>query len=481
MKKLRELKKSIKVNTSFEKFLTEATTTPDEKYKVVVLSGKPEQDDKEYYHTAGRIKEEAEKLGHQVYVVYSDGAYIQWKDDVRTIHNSDDKKGFDITNTDTIVFVRESVRFKESWLDLISQLEKTSISRGHGLCLVNDRECVETCSDKYRTYVRLSDFGITQPKTILIPNQYNIEKAIDTLDKKYPIILKTLKGSKGVGVMYIESERSLAAVIQLLYQQDEYADLLIQEYIKTDYDVRVMVLDGKVLGAMRRDVATGDFRSNFSRGGKPSKFKLTDLEEEQTILAAKAVNGLWTAVDFIPSKDRKKLPPYILEVNYSPGTEGIEETLKKNIVKEVLQHFRKRRTRRRVPTQVGFFEVVKIKPFGDLVAKFDTGNNAKPVIHADPDDLKVDGDKVTFTCKGHTSTTKIVGKYTTVTGGGKETRLFVKLDLNFLGHKYKDIEFGLDDRSDVTGHVLLGRDIMQVLNVMVNPDRKYVVTTKKTL
>jgi hypothetical protein len=68
-----------------------------------------------------------------------------------------------------------------------------------------------------------------------------------------------------------------------------------------------------------------------------------------------------------------------------------------------------------------------------------------------------------------------------VTGGGKETRLFVKLDLNFLGHKYKDIEFGLDDRSDVTGHVLLGRDIMQVLNVMVNPDRKYVVTTKKTL
>jgi ribosomal protein S6--L-glutamate ligase len=76
---------------------------------------------------------------------------------------------------------------------------------------------------------------------------------------------------------------------------------------------------------MKRPVIEGDFRSNVSQGSEPENIKLTELEIEECLRAAKAVNGLWSAVDFIPSKNREKEPPYFLEVNSSPGTEGIED------------------------------------------------------------------------------------------------------------------------------------------------------------
>ena len=83
------------------------------------------------------------------------------------------------------------------------------------------------------------------------------------------MILKTSIGSTGVGVMFVESEKALVGIVQLLYREDRYIDILLQEYIKTDYDVRVIVLKGKVMGAMKRPIVKGDFRSNVSQGSEP--------------------------------------------------------------------------------------------------------------------------------------------------------------------------------------------------------------------
>ena len=196
--------------------------------------------------------------------------------------------------------------------------------------------------------------------------------------------MKTLRGSKGVGVLFIDSEKGLDSIVQLIHKQDEDADLLVQEYIKTDYDVRAHVLGGKVLAAMKRPVIEGDFRSNVSQGSKPQNIKLTELEIEETLKAAKAVGGYWTAVDFIPSKNREKEPPYFLEVNSSPGTEGIEDATGHEYCKRsyhiILQT-------EKIDIQYQLNVVLKkyltIKPFGDLVSKFDTGNSGMPVIHAD--------------------------------------------------------------------------------------------------
>jgi ribosomal protein S6--L-glutamate ligase len=455
-----------------EKFKSFITEEKKEKYRILVISAEP--DNNKMFHTAQRVTDEAEKLGHDVYVVKVEGASITY-DTGYKIFNANDKKGFEIGN-DTVAIVRGSVRLKKSYLDLLTQLEKI------GVCMVNSRETVEVSSDKYRTYVKLQDYGLNQPKTVLIPNVDTWEQALESLDSKFPIIMKTLEGSKGIGVLFIESERQIESLVQLLYNQNDDVDLLIQEYIKTDGDIRVIVLGGKIIASMKRDVVEGDFRSNVSQGAKVKEYPLTELEVEQSLLAAKAIDGSWTAVDFIPSKNPKKDPPYILEVNHSPGSEGIEKATGKNIVKEVIDFYANPDNRYSVPTQCGYFEIVNVKPFGDVVAKFDTGNGASAsTIHTDK--LKVKGKKITWSYSGKTITSKIQRVVKVDVGGlndYSEERYAVLLDFEFAGSNYKDVEFLLDDRED-RSPMLLNRALMRRMNVMVNPQRKYIITTKYVL
>jgi len=458
-----------KGNRTLEKFKSFITEAKEEKFRILVISAEPNNN--KLFHTSQRIVDESEKSGHDVYVVKVEGAIIIY-DNGYKIYNSDDKDGFEIDN-DTIAIVRGSVRLKKSYLDLLSRLEKI------GMCMVNSRETIEISSDKYRTYVKLQDFGLTQPKTVLIPNEKTWKQAVEALDTKFPIIMKTLEGSKGVGVLFIESERQIESLIQLLYSQNDDVDLLIQEYIKTDGDIRVIVLGGKIIASMKRDVIEDDFRSNVSQGAKVKEYDLTDVEIEHCLLAAKAIDGSWTAVDFIPSKNPKKDPPYILEVNHSPGTEGIEKATGKNIVKQVIDHYANPDNRYAVPTQCGWEEIVTIKPFGNLIAKFDTGNARYSVLHAE--DVKVKGKEITFTHGEKTITTKLVGDYVSITGGGKDERYLVELEFDFAGSSYGKITFGLDNRDDFNTDVLLNRKTMRMLNVMINPQRKYIVTTKFTL
>ena len=454
----------------FKEFISEANG--DQKYKLVIITDEPEK--AKTFHTADRLQEEAEKLGWKHYLYKLTGGYTSYEDGIFRLHNKEDEKGFVVSGTDTIAIIRGSVVRKDSWMDIISSLEK------HSVCVINSRQTINICTDKYRTALRLSDYGIRQPKTTLINDPEKSAVAFDKLDTKMPVIMKTLRGSKGVGVLFIESEKALDSIVQLIHKQDEDTDLLLQEYIKTDYDVRVLVLGGKVLATMKRPVIEGDFRSNVSQGSKPEKLKLTELEIEESLKAAKAVNGLWTAVDFIPSKNREKEPPFVIEVNSSPGTEGMEEASGQNISKEIIQFFADKKNWVKVPSECGFKEIVSIKPFGEIIAKFDTGNSGMPVIHADK--MKVNGKKITWSLLDKTITSDIIRQEEISVGGLRnhdETRYVIKLDVEFLGTMY-ETEFTLDDRENRTP-ILFDREFMSKVNVMVNPDRKYVVTTKYSL
>ena len=454
----------------FREFITEANG--NQKYKLVIITDEPEK--AKTFHTADRLQEEAEKLGWKHYLYKLTGGYTSYEDGIFRLHNKEDKKGFVVSGADTIAVIRGSVVRKDSWMDIISSLEK------HGVCVINNRETISICTDKYRTALRLSDYGIRQPKTTLVNDPEKSAIAFDKLDTQMPIIMKTLRGSKGVGVLFIESEKALDSIVQLIYKQDPDTDLLLQEYIKTDYDVRVLVLGNKVLATMKRPVIEGDFRSNVSQGSKPEKLKLTELEIEESLKAAKAVNGLWTAVDFIPSKNREKEPPFVIEVNSSPGTEGMEEASGQNISKEIIEFFADKKNWVKVPSECGYKEIVTIKPFGEIIAKFDTGNSGMPVIHADK--MKVNGKKVTWSLLDKTITSDIIRQEEISVGGLRnydETRYVIKLDVEFLGTIY-ETEFTLDDREDRTP-ILFDREFMSRVNVMVNPDRKYVVTTKYSL
>ena len=135
-----------------------------------------------------------------------------------------------------------------------------------------------------------------------------------------------------------------------------------------------------------------------------------------------------------------------------------------------------------VPSECGFLETVTVQPYGNIIAKFDTGNSASaPTIHADK--FKISGGNITWTLNGKTLTSKIKRKVKVDVGGLNdytEERYAILLDLEFTGTLYKGVEFLIDDRGDRTP-ILFNRQIMRMLKVSVNPERKYIITTKYNL
>jgi ribosomal protein S6--L-glutamate ligase len=444
----------------FKSFITEAKS---EKYRLLILSNKP--DNNQYFHTAQRLLDECKSLGIPAYVLFVETGKIV---DGRAFQ-ADDNEGFEISADDTVAIVRGSVASRDAWMDIVSQLEKI------GICCVNSRATIQMCADKYWTALRLADAGVPTPKTALLQSEETLQASLDIIGEEYPMILKTLRGSKGIGVIFIESRRQLSSLIQLLWKQDESTEILLQSYIKSDFDVRVIVLNGEIQAAMRRDVLKGDFRSNYSQGAKVKEYKLNDEEIAICLNADKAVNGVWTAVDFI--KDGKDT--FVLEVNSSPGTEGIEKASGKNIIKELLTHFQNRENWRYTALEIGRFELLHIEGVGDIVANFDTGNSARCIIHADKYDVK--GDTVTWKVQGKKYKHKLV-KMTKWERGALAAevieRPLVLMDITFNGTTYKDVKFALDDRSEKTTKCLMNQDFMKRSNVMVNPSRKFVVTDR---
>ena len=137
----------------FKSFITEEK---EDSYRIVVLS--VEHGDRSI--TSKRIKEEADKLNFPHYIISFIGSYLKYDNGTTTIHSKDDDKGFEI-NSSTIVFFRGTPS-KDSSLDLISEIERL------GVCCVNSRESISIAADKYRSYIRLRDYGLNQPKTVFL-------------------------------------------------------------------------------------------------------------------------------------------------------------------------------------------------------------------------------------------------------------------------------------------------------------------------
>ena len=417
--------------------------------------------------TSSKLYNLAKERGCEVYSVKVNGAYIERSDDgVITIHNQDDKKGFEL-DADTIVMVRGAVTAKDSYLDLISQIER------YGFPVVNSRECIEVCADKFRTYLRLQEIGMNQPKTVLVPNEdpETVDLAAERLDNDFPMVLKTLQGAKGVGVLLVETERSLQSTVSLVYKIDPNCDILLQEYIDMEYDVRVMINNKRIIGAMKRKKIIDDFRSNISQGAEAEEIELTDLEKETCLIAAKAVNGQWVGVDFIPADNRDKDQPYILEVNQSPGSQGISEAIGEEVCEIVIDDYFDRNIWKKSATECGVLESIEVD--GEtMTAKLDTGNSAAAcALHADEYEIK--GKVVHFTRNGKKFKKPLVRELTLLKPA--ETRPVVMCELNFLNTIYEQ-EVSLDQRGKIP--FLANRDFMNRANLMINPSRKFLLTNK---
>lgn len=301
----------------------------------------------------------AEKAGIEIYRVDFQGLHIErtkgktfihsygFEDDMIVLPNEKGElrvpkqKPIEVDPLHTILFARglgtQGMTNIQHWTDIIHEFEM------EGYLTIPNLENWYKCSSKYLTDILCRRKGLRTPKTIPIAYSDDGQRVMDQFNNKFPVILKASVGTQtGVGVLIMESMRSLYSTIQMLKLYDPNLSLLVQEFIKTDYDVRVIILDGEIIGTMKREIIQdGDFRSNVSLGADSDEIELTEIEEKDSITAANAVKGRLVGVDFIPAKNREKEQPYILEVNSMPGFGGIEK-IEKGMTRKILEYLKDR-------------------------------------------------------------------------------------------------------------------------------------------
>jgi len=443
----------------------------DEDIRIVVLSGKSHENPSGFFITAGKFKKMCDEKNIPCFIAFAEEAYLEKDSEgILKIYNENDKKGFEIDKNNTVFIVRNSVIRKKASVDLLSQIERRDM-----FC-INTREALEICDDKYRTILKLADAGIPVPKTAVVPNEESIEPAIKKIGGKFPIVVKTLTGSKGLGVFIADRIESLKSTLQAIWKINNTVEILFQEYIESNYDLRIHVLGNKVIAAMKRFKIKKDFRSNFSLGGKISDVKLTDEQEDIAVLSAKAVGAAWAGVDMMVDKSKNC---YIIEVNTSPGTIGIEKATGKSIIKMVLDYAMNKKHWLLKPIECGYLEMMNIEEIGEMVAKMDTGNGSYSVIHANKWNIK-DGN-ITWTHNDKEYEHKFIETKRVKIRGSKneyEERPVVFLNVTFNGTTYKDVKFTLSNRENMTTPILMSRSFIKMANLAINPAKRYALSVK---
>jgi len=187
--------------------------------------------------------------------------------------------------------------------------------------------------DKLRSLQLLARAGLGMPKTAFAYSSQDIDHIINQVGGA-PVVIKLLEGTQGIGVILAETHKVAKSVIEGFLSLD--ANILVQEFIKeaNGADVRAFVIDGQVIGVMKRQGAEGEFRSNLHRGGKATLIKLSAEEKATAIKAVKKLGLGIAGVDMLQSSRG----PLIMEVNSSPGLEGIEGATGVDIAGKIIEY-----------------------------------------------------------------------------------------------------------------------------------------------
>ncbi len=187
--------------------------------------------------------------------------------------------------------------------------------------------------DKLRSLQILARAGIGLPKTVFTNYSKEVNKLIDSVGGA-PLIVKLLEGTQGYGVVLAPTKKAAQSIIEAFHSMK--ARVIVQEFISESKgaDLRVFVVNGKVVGAMKRQGKEGEFRSNLHQGGTSSLIKLNKKEREAALTAAQAMGLPIAGVDMLQSERG----PLILEVNSSPGLEGIEKTTGKDVAGAIIRY-----------------------------------------------------------------------------------------------------------------------------------------------
>jgi ribosomal protein S6--L-glutamate ligase len=282
--------------------------------KIAILSRNAE------LYSTKRLIEAATERGHQVQVLDPLTCYIN----VNRIKSSIHHKGEALEGFDAVIpRIGASITFYGT--AVLRQFEMM------GVYSLNESVAITRARDKLRSLQLMARQGIGLPVTGFADKPGDIPDLIDMVGGA-PLVIKLLEGTQGIGVVLAETRTAAESVIEAFMGLN--ANILVQEYIReaNGADIRCFVIGNKVVAAMKRQAKAGEFRSNLHRGGTASTVRLTKEERSTALRAAKTMGLNVAGVDLL----RSNHGPVVMEVNSSPGLEGIEAATDKNIADEII-------------------------------------------------------------------------------------------------------------------------------------------------
>ena len=201
-----------------------------------------------------------------------------------------------------------------------------------GVVVVNGSDSIDNVKDKLYTHQILAQSNLDIPKTMLLKHPIDVNFVEKHLG--FPVIVKTISGSYGRGVFIADGKKQLKQLVTMAELTKKSYDIIIQEFIKDTWgkDLRVLVVNNKVVGCMMRRATDDDFRANITRGGEGFPYEVNEQIEWLSSESSKALNLDIAGVDLLFDKEGYK----ICEVNSNPGFEGMEVFTKKNIANEIV-------------------------------------------------------------------------------------------------------------------------------------------------
>jgi len=276
-------------------------------------------------YSTRRIKEAAEKRGHQVRILDALRCYMNITSSKPEIHY----RGEELTGFDAIIpRIGASVTFYGT--AVLRQFEMM------GVYPLNESVAISRSRDKLRSHQLLSRKGIGMPITGFAHSPDDVQDLIKMVGGT-PLVIKLLEGTQGIGVVLAETRKAAESVIEAFMGLK--ANILVQEFVKEagGADIRCFVIGNRVVAAMMRQGPEGEFRSNLHRGGTASLVKLTPAERATALKAASSMGLNVAGVDIL----RSSRGPLVMEVNSSPGLEGIEAATGKDVAGMIVEFIEK--------------------------------------------------------------------------------------------------------------------------------------------
>lgn len=287
--------------------------------KIAILSRNPN------LYSTRRFKEAGEARGHEVDIIDTLHCYM----DITSSRPTLRYYGKELPVYDAVIpRIGASVTFYGT--SIVRQFEMM------GTFCVNESVAISRSRDKLRSLQLLSRKGIGLPRTGFANKPDNIKDLIKNVGGA-PVVIKLLEGTQGIGVVLADTAKAAESIIEAFMGLK--TNILVQEFIKEagGADIRCLVVGGKVVAAMKRQGAEGEFRSNLHRGGSATLVRLSKEERATAANAAKAMGLNVCGVDILQSSRG----PVVMEVNSSPGLEGIETSTNKDVAGMIIDFIEK--------------------------------------------------------------------------------------------------------------------------------------------